>query len=139
MVQSNLKTYLPPSTELPDSDDTPVDNEEQNLLPNILLFVLNTLWAKRTDWYFGVDMGVYHATGKNSRTPVVPDAFLSMGVPRYRGEKLRRSYVVWEEEEVVPTLTVELVSWSPDGEYDKKLEIYRKLGVLYYVIYNPEY
>jgi hypothetical protein len=25
------------------------------------------------------------------------------------------------------------------GEYDEKLAIYRKLGVIYYVIYNPEF
>ncbi|MEO1394769.1 MAG: Uma2 family endonuclease [Cyanobacteria bacterium J06634_5] len=139
MVQSDIKSYLPPGTELPDSDDIPVDNEEQNLLPNILLFVLNTLWATRKDWYFGVDMGVYHETGGQPRIPVVPDAFLSIGVPRFRGNQLRRSYVVWEEDNIPPTLTIEVVSWSPGGEYDTKLEIYRKLGVLYYVIYNPRY
>jgi Uma2 family endonuclease len=144
MVQSHLKSHslfgqLPLGTELPDSDDIPVDNEEQNLLPNILLFVLNFIWAQRKDWYFGVDMGVYHTTGPNPRVPVVPDAFLSLGVPRFRDNQTRRSYVVWEEDEVPPILTLELVSWSPGGEYDKKLEIYRKLGVLYYVIYNPVY
>lgn len=32
-----------------------------------------------------------------------------------------------------------MVSHSPGGEYDEKLEIYRKLGVLYYIVYNPEY
>jgi len=29
-----VATYLPSSAELPDSDDTPVDNELQNLVPN---------------------------------------------------------------------------------------------------------
>jgi Uma2 family endonuclease len=139
VVQYNFKTYLPPGTELPDSDDIPVDNEEQNLLPNILLFVLNFIWAERKDWYFGVDMGVYHTTGANPRSPVVPDAFLSLGVPRFRDRQTRRSYVVWEEEDTPPILTLEVVSWSPGNEYDKKLETYRKLGVLYYVIYNPQY
>ena len=139
MVQSDLRPYLPPGTELPDSDDIPVDNEEQNLIPNILLFVLNMLWAKRQDWFFGVDMGVYHATSAHPRVPVVPDAFLSLGVARYREGQMRRSYVVWEEDDIVPTLALEVVSWSPGGEYDKKLEIYRKLGVLYYVIYNPKH
>jgi Uma2 family endonuclease len=139
MVQSKLKKNLPLGTELLDSDDTPVDNEEQNLIPNILLFILNVLWADRKSWYFGVDMGVYHDTGKNPRVPVVPDAFLSLGVERYKGDDLRRSYVVWEESEIVPTMTIEVVSWSPGGEYSDKLEIYRKLGVLYYIIYNPQF
>jgi hypothetical protein len=42
----------------------------------------------RADWFFGVDMGVYHTTGQNPRTPIVPDVFLSLGVER-------RKYVVY--------------------------------------------
>lgn len=131
--------HLPSSEELPCSDDIPVDNEDQNLLPNVLLFLLNSLWANRMDWYFGVDMAVYHTTGVNPRVPVVPDAFLSIGVERKKGGKSRRSYVVWEEGGVVPMLTLEMVSHQPGGEYEEKMEIYAKLGVLYYIIYNPEF
>jgi Putative restriction endonuclease len=47
--------------------------------------------------------------------------------------------VVWEEGNVPPILTLEVVSWTPGGEYDDKQAIYAKLGVLYYVIYNPEF
>ena len=133
---------LPSTTELPCSDDTPVDNEEQNLLPNLLLLALISLWAERMDWYFGVDMAVYHTTGVNPRVPVVPDAFLSLGVERRkvsREGKGRLSYATWEEGGVAPMLTIEMVSQTPGGEYDKKLEIYRRLGVLYYVLYNPWY
>jgi Uma2 family endonuclease len=138
MLQIDLQ-HLPTSDELPCSDDTPVDNEGQNLLPNVLLFLLNSIWAQRMDWYFGVDMAVYHITGSNPRVPVVPDAFLSLGVERKKGGKSRRSYVVWEEQEIVPILTLEMVSHKPGGKYDEKLAIYAQLGVLYYVIYNPEF
>jgi Uma2 family endonuclease len=130
---------LPSSYELPDSDDAPVDNEDQNLLPNILLFLLNTIWADREDWFFGVDMGIYHTTGVNPRVPVVPDGFLSLGVQRRKGGKSRPSYVMWEENQIVPRLVLEVVSQIPGKEYNEKLEIYTQLGVLYYVIYNPEY
>ena len=34
---------------------------------------------------------------------------------------------------------LEMVSHKPGGEYDEKLAIYQKLGVLYYVVYNPKY
>ncbi|MBW4553299.1 MAG: Uma2 family endonuclease [Aphanocapsa sp. GSE-SYN-MK-11-07L] len=138
MLQIDLN-HLPSTEELPCSDDTPVDNEDQNLLPNVLLFLLTTLWAERTNWYFGVDMAVYHTTGENPRVPVVPDGFLSLGVERKKGGKSRRSYAVWEEEGIVPILTLEMVSHKPGGEYDDKMDIYAKLGVLYYVIYNPEF
>ncbi len=54
------KLYLPSSLELPSSDDFPVDNEDQNFIPNFLLFLLENIWTERQDWYFGVDMGVYY-------------------------------------------------------------------------------
>jgi Uma2 family endonuclease len=130
---------LPTSEELPCSDDTPVDNEDQNLLPNVLLFLLDSIWADRTDWYFGVDMAVYHPTGENSKIAVVPDAFLSLGVERTKRGKSRRSYVVWEERDIVPVFVLEMVSHEPGEEYTKKFGIYQKLGVLYYLIYNPEF
>ncbi|NJN31281.1 MAG: Uma2 family endonuclease [Synechococcales cyanobacterium RM1_1_8] len=130
---------LPSSAELPCSDDTPVDNEDQNLLPNYLLFLLQRIWAERQDWFFAVDMAIYHTTGANPRVPVVPDAFLSLGVERKKNGESRLSYVMWEENETPPILVIEMVSQTPGGEYDKKLEIYRKLGVLYYVIYNPKH
>jgi Uma2 family endonuclease len=139
MLSSELGQRLPTSLELPDSDGMPVDNEDQNFLPNLLLFLLEYLWEERNDWYFGVDMGVYHTTGVNPKIPVVPDAFLSVGVERRKGGKSRRSYVTWEEDRIVPKLAIEMVSHTPGAEYDEKLAIYRKLGVVYYVIYNPEF
>jgi Uma2 family endonuclease len=139
MLPEHLKIALPSTQELPCSDDIPVDNEDQNFLPNILLFLLSSIWVERMDWYFGVDMALYHTTGVNPRIAVVPDGFLSLGVERKKGGKSRRSYATWEENGVVPILTLEMVSHSPGGEYDEKLDIYAKLGVLYYIVYNPEF
>ncbi|MEH2096814.1 Uma2 family endonuclease [Nostoc sp.] len=138
MVKSDPR-QLPSSAELPCSDDTPVDNEDQNFIPNLLLFLLQYIWANRNDWFFSVDMGVYHTTGVSPLVPIVPDGFLSLGVERRKADKSRKSYVVWEENNIVPILALEIVSLTPGGEYDKKLDIYAKLGVLYYIIYNPEY
>jgi Uma2 family endonuclease len=137
MAQIDLHN-LPSTQDLPCSDDTPVDNEDHNLLPNILLFTLRTIWAKRQDWYFGVDMAVYHTTGEDYMVPVVPDAFLSLGVERRKGGKSRLSYATWEENEVVPILVLEMISHIFRSEYQEKMPLYAKLGVLYCVIYNPE-
>jgi Uma2 family endonuclease len=63
------RQYLPPGSELLESDDIPVDNEDQNWIPNVLLMLLKNIWIDRTDWFFGVDMGVYHVTSKNARVP----------------------------------------------------------------------
>ncbi|MEG3877486.1 Uma2 family endonuclease [Microcoleus sp. herbarium7] len=139
MLQSDLKYTLPSSDELIESDDFPVDNEEQNFIPNVLLFLLEYIWKQRQDWFFAVDMGVYHTTGLNPKVAVVPDGFLSLGVERRKGGKPRKSYVVWEENNIQPILTLEVVSQTPGNEYDEKRAIYAKLGVLYYVIYNPQF
>ena len=139
MVQSDPKLRLPTSDELPDSDGLPVDNELHSLVPNLLGLILGFIWGQRFDWFFGVNMGIYHTTGINPRVPIVPDGFLSLGVERIRGNQLRKSYVVWEENDIVPIFVLEIVSQTPGGEYDEKISIYAKLGVLYYVIYNPDF
>lgn len=138
MLESDLSTRLPTSDELPDSDDTPVDNENQNFLPNLLLFLLKQIWQDREDWFFAADLGIYYTPG-GPYIPIIPDGFLSLGVERHKNQKLRKSYVLWEENYIVPILAIEIVSWSLGGEYTDKMAIYAKLGILYYVIYNPEY
>ena len=70
---------------------------------------------------------------------MVPDGFLSLGVERRKSGKSRRSYVVWEEQEIVPIFALEVVSQPAGGEYDEKMAVYRQLGVNYYVIYNPQF
>ncbi|MEB3292003.1 MAG: Uma2 family endonuclease [Synechococcales bacterium] len=132
---------LPTSEELPCSDDTPVDNEDQNSLPNMLLFLLEILWAERYDWYFGVDMGIY-ALPDRPYQAIIPDAFLSLGVERRKASrkgKGRLSYVFWEENYIPPILVLEMVSHTYGQEYGDKMTQYAALGILYYVIYNPEY
>lgn len=130
---SSLKN-LPSAQDLPDSDDTPVDNELQELIPSLLKRILALIWSDRWDWYFGVDMGIYYDPNQSA---IVPDGFLSLGVPRVIDENLRLSYVLWEEQEV-PILALEVISKTPGKEYTKKKEIYKKIGIEYYVIYNPQ-
>lgn len=94
MLPSNLKRALPTSDELLDSDALPVDNEEQNFIPNVLLFLLEYIWKHRDDWFWGVDMRIYHTKGLNPKVPVVPEGFLSLGVERRKAGKSRKSYVL---------------------------------------------
>ncbi|NJL65464.1 MAG: Uma2 family endonuclease [Methylacidiphilales bacterium] len=133
MLEYNPLSCFPSSEELPDSDDTPVDNELQDLIPSLLKAVLAMAWSERMDWFFGVDMGVYYDPNLPA---IVPDGFLSLGVERYWDENLRLSYAIWEEEQV-PILALEVVSQTYRGEYSTKKNEYAKLEVLYYVVYNP--
>ncbi len=132
MLNFNLPRYLPSADELPDSDETPVDNELQELIPGLLKAILLLLWSERMDWFFGVDMGIYYHPDK---PPIVPDGFLSLGVERFYDEELRPSYVLWDEQ-VLPMLVLEVVSQNYRKEYSDKLDDYAALGVLYYVIYS---
>ncbi len=134
VLQYDPKQCLPSSAELPDSDDTPVDNELQNLIPNLLEAILAMVWPHKLNWFFGVDMAIYFAP---EQPPIVPDGFLSLGVERFIGEEGRLSYVLWEEENIPPILALEVVSKTYGGEYERKKKSYAELGVLYYAIYVP--
>jgi Uma2 family endonuclease len=134
MLEYNPLSCFPSSEELPDSDDTPVDNELQDLIPSLLKAILAMAWSQRMDWFFGADMGVYYDPNLPA---IVPDGFLSLGVERYFDESLRRSYAIWEEKQV-PILVLEIVSQTYRGEYSTKKDQYANLGVLYYVVYNPD-
>lgn len=139
MVRLNSQLRLPTGDELPDTDNLPVDNELQVLVSNLLHLILGFIWADRFDWFFGVNMGIYHPTAIHPRVPIVPDTFLCLGIERVRGDRLRKSYVVWEEGNIVPCFALEIVSQTPGGEYDEKMSRYAAIGISYYVVYNPDY
>jgi Uma2 family endonuclease len=134
MFQSELTRYLPTADELPCSDDTPVDNELQELIPGLLKSILMILWADRLDWFCGIDMAIYYDP---EQPAIVPDLFISLGVERVYDEELRPCYVLWDEQSV-PSFVLEVVSITPGKEYTSKLDLYAKMGVLYYTIYSLE-
>ena len=134
MFNYDPKLRWPSAEDLPDSDDTPVDNELQDLIPSLLKSILAIIWENRMDWFFGVDMGIYYHP---EESPIVPDGFLSLGVERiFDEDELRSSYAIWEEKQV-PIFALEVISGTYRGEYTTKKEKYAELGVLYYVVYNP--
>ncbi|KAI9135061.1 Uma2 family endonuclease [Acaryochloris sp. CCMEE 5410] len=136
VLQYDPRQCLPSSAELPDSDDTPVDNELQNLIPNLLDGILAMAWPQRVDWFFGVDMGIYYDPDQPA---IVPDGFLSLGVERFIGEDVRLSYMFWEEDHIPPILALEVVSKTYGGEYERKKTIYADLGIRYYAVYLPNH
>ncbi len=134
MVQYNpLLNISSDDIELIQSDETPVDNELQNLVPNLLLAILALIWPTRQDWFFGVDMGIFY---QKNQPPIVPDGFLSLGVERFIQPNGRLSYKLWRENGVMPILALEVVSENYREEYEQKKRDYAELGILYYVIYD---
>ncbi len=134
MLDCYRPVYLPSADELLDSDETPVDNELQELIPALLKSILLMIWETRQDWLFAIDMGIYSSP---ELPPIVPDAFLSLGVERCYDEELRPSYVLWDEE-TVPSFVLEVVSPQYREEYTTKLKAYEQMGVLYYAIYSSK-
>jgi Uma2 family endonuclease len=133
MLKYESQMLLPSAEDLPDSDDTPVDNELQDLIPSLLKAVLAMAWPDRMDWFFGVDMGIYYDP---ETPPIVPDGFFSLGVQRIIDQDLRLSYVLWEEK-TVPIFVLEVVSQTQRVEHSSKKKIYAEMGVLYYAVYSP--
>ena len=58
LLNYDPRLNLPTAKDLPDSDDTPVDNQLQHLIPGLLEVILSLIWAERMDWFFGVNMGI---------------------------------------------------------------------------------
>ena len=145
LLQYQRRSQLPTEDDLPDTDHQPVDNELQLLVPFLLQAILEIAWADRSNWFMGVNLGLYHTPGEPA---IGPDALLSLGVERVRqNNKLRKSYVVWQEG-VMPQWVLEVVSQKPGGEYERnrdrtegegKLFQYARMGVQYYTIYNPNH
>ena len=135
MVQYNPLQHLPTAEELPETAHKPVESQLQILVANLLEEILAWLWQNRSDWFWGINMGVYYDPEKSA---IVPDGFLSLGVERLTRAGGRLSYVIWQEGKV-PLLALEYVSKTYGQEYDSKKDEYASIGVLYYAIYNPEY
>lgn len=111
-----------------------MDNELQYLIPYLAHNILFRIWRDRDDWFWVGNMGIYYHPEK---PPLVPNAFLSLGVQGIKSTGLRPSYVLWEEAGIVPILVMEVACYNSWDEYDRKMTDYAELGALYYVIYNP--
>ena len=135
MLQYDPLQSLPTAEDLPYSDGKPVDNELQIYVASLLGEILAWYWRERTNWFWGINMGVYYEVQLSA---IAPDGFLSLGVERRTRASGRLSYVIWQER-IVPILALEFVSKNYGQEYEDKKDIYARIGVLYYVVYNPDY
>ena len=119
-------------------DDTPVDNLPSEKQQRLLTEPLYSSWAGpgagRT-FLAAANVGVF----AEARNPaIVPDVFLSLDVQVADNwwDKRHRSYFVWEFGKP-PELVVEIVSNREGNEVGSKRLAYARMGVGYYVIYDP--
>lgn len=103
-----------------------------NLLIDLKL-ALQQFFADHDDVYVTGNIMFYYVEGDPSKV-TSPDVMVCFGTPK--GD--RRSYKIWEENEVVPSVVIELSSrgtWRKDlGE---KKDLYARLGVKEYFIFSP--
>ncbi len=116
-------------------DDTPVDNIFSEKQMRLLTEPLYTSWRPGRPFVASANVGIFRTPYE---PPVVPDMFLSMDVqaPDDPWPKGNRCYFLFNYGKP-PEVTVEIVSNKKGGETGKKLRKYAKIGVSYYVVFDP--
>lgn len=139
-VQANTKssTIVPPKrgSEIfyPESDGEPMaETDFHAKLLTDLRIALEMFFAEREDVYVTGNIMFYYAEGEPTEV-ISPDVMVCFGIPK--GD--RRSYKTWQENDVVPSVIIEVSSrgtWKKD-RVEKHL-LYEMLGVKEYFIFNP--
>jgi Uma2 family endonuclease len=128
-------------------DDTPVDNFQSAQQQRLLVEPLYSAGALPMPFIAEANVGLFY---KLKGDPIVPDVLLSLDVQRAEDYDQRRyrSYFVWEFGKV-PEVCVEIVSNQEGdelvlsqksrqkGKTIAKKEIYARVGVPYYVVFDP--
>lgn len=119
-------------------DDTPVDNIYCEKQQRLLTQSLYASWAGPSGgrpFIALANVGLFYGI---NQPPLVPDVLVSLDVelPADIWTKRHRSYMIWEYGKP-PEVVLELVSNTVGGEADVKLRTYARMGVAYYVLYDP--
>jgi Uma2 family endonuclease len=128
---------IPNIDELVIEDDEPVENFFVEKQYRLLTDPLYDSWDPRGRTFMALsNVGLFYAAKK---PPLVPDVMLSLDVPVGGDPSLKenRSYFTWIVGKP-PDVAIELVSDRRGGEEDFKKDEYARIGVRYYVIFDPE-
>lgn len=125
-------------------DDEPVDNLLSEKQQRLLTEPLYSSWTPPPDedepdtprkFWASANVGIFQSI---HQPPIVPDVFLSLDVetPEDLHNKQKRAYFLWEYGKV-PEVVIEIVSNRKGGELKNKLKDYARMGMTYYVVYDP--
>jgi Putative restriction endonuclease len=131
--------FVPTVEDIVIQDDKPVDNllSEKNV--RLLTEPLYSSWTGPGGGGLFValaNVGLFHTW---KAPPLVPDVMLSLDV-RWELDLRRKetlSYFAWIVGKM-PDVVIEIVSNREGGEDDSKLRDYARLGIPYYVIFDPD-
>lgn len=139
-IPQTLPLELPPGVEhLVTEDDTPVDNIFSEKQQRLLTEPLFSSWApegERRNFVALANVGLFYSV---RLPPFVPDVLLSLDVdlPPDVHPKPFRSHFLWEYAKP-PDVVIEIVSNQKGDEDTEKLAGYARIGVKYYVIFDPD-
>lgn len=119
-------------------DDAPVDSIYAERQHRLLLDPLCASWSAPggQPHVAFTDVGVFYAVDKPA---VVPDIFVSLGVkqnPNLIGQR-KKSFFIWLYGKP-PDVVIEVVCNRKGGEIKTKKPLYERIGVTYYVIWDPD-
>ena len=118
----------------PESDGEPMaETDTHRKLILYLTSCLEIFFADREDVYVTGNIMFYYVEGEPTEV-ISPDVMVCFGIPK--GD--RTSYKTWAENDVVPSVVIELSSrgtWRKD-RVEKKV-LYEMLGIKEYYIFNP--
>jgi Uma2 family endonuclease len=136
-VSTPYPTPVPPDTShLITEDDTPVENMLSEKHYRLLTEPLYSSWAgpgQGRPFLVCANVGLFPVP----RNPaIVPDVMLSLDVTAPEDFNRIRSYFVWEFGKP-PDVVIEIVSNTQGEEKDTKRTDYARIGVAYYIVYDP--
>jgi Uma2 family endonuclease len=125
-------------------DDEPVDNVFSEKQQRLLTEPLYSSWIPQPEeeqpgrprpFWAAANVGIFPSL---HQPPLVPDVFVSLdvSVPDNMFEQSHRSYFFWEFGKA-PEVVIEIVSNRKGGELSSKRRDYARMGVTYYVVYDP--
>lgn len=119
--------------------EEPVDDFISALERSLLVSPLYTSWDTERDFVAHSNVGLFYEL---NTLPAVPDAMVIMDVvpivSEDRSAKQSQTYMAWEYGKS-PDIVIEVVSNLKVGELTDKVELYEKMGVPAYVVYDPFY
>ena len=134
-VLNSEEIVIPDISNLVIEDNTPVDNFQSEKQQRLLVEPLYSSWSPGMPFIAAANVGLFYALKQD---PLVPDAFLSLGVqmPTDWSQKQNRSYFVWEFGKV-PEVCIEVVSNKVGKELGSKKDDYARIGIPYYAVFDP--
>ena len=132
----NLYAPRPDISHIITEDDEPVDNIFSAKQQRLLVESIHSGWRIDQPFFADSNVGIFASLRES---PLIPDVFLSLGVMPPQEDawkKEHRSYFLWEYGKP-PEVVIEVVSNREGREVSRKLSAYARLGILYYVIYDP--